>query len=272
MTWTHFTSYLTGTRFITKDERDELYDNLAALLAGDCSYGGYSLNSTELTAVKGSGLLTDRARLDGPSSSVTRDRIEALISTASGVFANYSAARTAALSGESISSSDLTAILGSGLDSYHLWNYYKRLIDGLQCCPVTVKDMAGIGGGVCNRTGGTVLSSYQNCCPWEISDSGGGSGGTYTARDRYYDFPAIPTGGKSLHLVYDFLSPIPNQLALSAWNGSGCTSLYLTDCITGSGSATLTVPAGTTRIVVTIIGSCDGNPGDDLWSLVLTCP
>jgi hypothetical protein len=138
-TWTQFTSYLDGSRSILKAERDEIYDNLATLLtASGCTDAGYSLDATELTAVKSSGQMTDRARLNGPAASVTRDRLQTLFATASAAFSNYSAAVTTALAGEGISSGQRDDYINGNVESWKLWNYYKRLIDALTCmetCP-----------------------------------------------------------------------------------------------------------------------------------------
>jgi hypothetical protein len=134
-TWVYFTSYLDGSRFITKNERDELYDNFNSLLTGDCSSAGYSLNSTHQTSIKDSLLLTDRASLDGPGGSNTRDRFHAVITAASSAFSNYSSAVTTALSGEGITSTQRDSIINSDFDDHRLWNYYKRLIDALTCPP-----------------------------------------------------------------------------------------------------------------------------------------
>jgi hypothetical protein len=135
MTWTQFTAYLDGTRPIRKEERDELYDQLAALFTGGCSASGYTLNAADLVTVKASNVLTDRARMDGPSSALYRDRLSVLISTASAAFSNYSSAVTTALTGEGITSTERDALLNANVDSWKLWNYYKRLIDALACLP-----------------------------------------------------------------------------------------------------------------------------------------
>lgn len=133
MTWTHFTSYLDGSRPITKAERDELLDNFADLLSGDCAAAGYSLNATDLAAVKASGFLTDRACLDGPGALHLCDRLHELLEAASGAFSNYDDAVADALSDEGITEAERDTLLAAAVDAAHLWNYFKRLLDLLAC-------------------------------------------------------------------------------------------------------------------------------------------
>ena len=142
MTWSHFTAYLDGSRPITKAERDELFDNLATALAtAGCSSAGYSLNSTDQSAIKASLLLSDRASLDGPGATNTKGHLHTILETASSAFSNYSSAVTAALSGEGISSGDRDSILTARTDDFRLWNYYRRVIDALTCCLLPVVSM-----------------------------------------------------------------------------------------------------------------------------------
>lgn len=133
MTWTHFTSYLDGTRPITTAERDEVFDNAAALLAGDCAAGGYTLNATDLAAVKASQLSTDRTCLDGPAALHLCDRLHALFEAAASAFANYDDAVATALADEGLTEAERDAILAAEVDDHRLWNYYRRLLDELTC-------------------------------------------------------------------------------------------------------------------------------------------
>jgi hypothetical protein len=129
MAWTYFTSYLDGTRPIRKAERDELFDQLALNLP--CP-PRYSVNATALTAVKTSLLTTDRLQLDDTLGSPITGRLESVLAAISSTaFVNYAAARAAALASESLTETDLTAILGDSVDAYRLWNFYKRWIDNL---------------------------------------------------------------------------------------------------------------------------------------------
>lgn len=132
MAWTYFTTALDGTRPITQAERDELYDQLATKL-GDCSEN-FSLNATDQTAIKDSRFITDRASLDdsdGPTNLV--DRLEAVIAATEAAFSNYDDAVMAALTAAGISDTERDDILDAGMDDHRLWNYYKELIDALEC-------------------------------------------------------------------------------------------------------------------------------------------
>jgi hypothetical protein len=146
MAWTYFTSYLTGSRPITKNERDELYDQLATKLA--CP-GQFSLNATPQTAIKNSLLITDLASLhDSSGGADTVDRLGAIIDAAAASISNLAAAKTAALAAEGISSGNLTTILASRMDDYHLWNYYKRLIENIDCIHASITSSLSASGGV----------------------------------------------------------------------------------------------------------------------------
>lgn len=215
MTWSHFTSYLDGSRPITKAERDELYDNFAALLVSSgCVSSGYSLNSTDQTAIKGSFLLTDLASLDGPGATNTRDRLQAVIAAASSVFTNYSSAVSAALSGEGITSGQRDAILSAAIEEYRLWNYYKRLIDGLTCCTVP-----------------TVTSDSASGCVGEAFSFTISATGTILS----YGSASLPSG-LSLNTSTGEISGTPSAAY------SGTFAITATDsCGTGSGSLTLTI-------------------------------
>lgn len=142
MTWSYFTAYLDGSRPITKAERDELYDNLATVLTtSGCSGAGYSLNATDQAAIKASNLLTDRASLDGPGATNTQGHLHTILETASSAFTNYASAVSAALSAEGLTSTTRGEILTARVESYKLWNYYRRVIDALACCALPVVSM-----------------------------------------------------------------------------------------------------------------------------------
>lgn len=126
-TWSHFTSYLDGTRSIAKAERDELYDNLVTLLV-DCE-SSESLDSAAMTAIKDSGLLTDIAKRTGAAV----ERFEAVLQAVAADFSNFSTVESAALSAEGLSSTQRDAIVAAEIEDYRLWNYYRRIIDGLEC-------------------------------------------------------------------------------------------------------------------------------------------
>jgi hypothetical protein len=139
VTWTYFTAYLDGSRFITKAERDELFDNFNTLITGVSCSGGWSLDATEQAAVKSSLLITDRVALKQGATINFENLENALNDTNSptDIYNNYSAVRNAALAAEGLTAITLNTLLTLRLDDYRLWNYYRRMIDGLVClsCP-----------------------------------------------------------------------------------------------------------------------------------------
>jgi hypothetical protein len=237
MTWTYFTSYLTGGRAITKEERNELLDNLQTLLAmSGCSSAGYSLNAGELTTAKANHLKHDRARLDGPSSSVTRARLQTLFATASAAFTNYSAAVTTALSGEGITSTERDTIISSALDHHKLWNYYKRLLDAL-ACPCTV-DEADEG----------LFADLPYGQDFDVT-------GQFTAAQDVDLTFVVDSNGTGMRLV------------LKA-NG---VSIHDTGCVLlATVTPTVTVPAGTTTLRVEVTACSGTTAGEFLFELA--CP
>lgn len=219
MTWSYFTAYLDASRPIAKVERDELYTNLAALLGtAGCSAAGYSLNSTDQTAIKGSSLITDLASLDGPGATNTKARLHTVLETAASAFSNYSAAVSAALTAEGLTSTTRGEIISSRIDDYRLWNYYRRVINGLTCCTVTSASAAGCVG---------VAFSYSivaSCTPTS------------------YDATGLPAG-LSVNTSTGVISGTPTTstpataVTISAITPSGTVSGTLTLTITGCGSS-----------------------------------
>ena len=144
MTWSHFTAYLDGSRPITKAERDELYDNFAALLVSTgvngCSDSGYALRTSDQTAIKATNLLTDLASLDGPGLGTnTKGRLQTIIAATLSVFESYPSPVSTALTAAGITSGERDTIIASYLDDHRLWNYYRALINALHChCQVPV--------------------------------------------------------------------------------------------------------------------------------------
>lgn len=132
MTWTHFTSYLDGSRFITQAERDELYTQLAVQLAA-CS-ATLTLNATDQAALTGSKLITGLASLDNSATATnTRGELHAILEAASGAWSNYASVVAAALTAEGLTTTTRGDILARLPDHHKLWNYYRRVIDGVTC-------------------------------------------------------------------------------------------------------------------------------------------
>jgi hypothetical protein len=129
MAWTYFTALLDGTRPITKNERDELYSQLATKLL--CP-PRFSLPSSYMTPLKASGLLTDRAALlDSLLSSTILGRLDVIIDGATAAFSNCATAKTAALATAGLTAGNLTTLLAGAVDHYKLWNFYRSWIEGL---------------------------------------------------------------------------------------------------------------------------------------------
>lgn len=150
MAWSHFTTYLDGTRPITKAERDELWDELALKFSAICILR-WRLQATHTSTIKASRLLTDRTALEDTAlSSTSFGRLEALLGSAASGFSNMSSARASALADESLSEANMTAIIASRLDHFRLWNFYRRWIDAL--LPITIVQVSLDPGAVTSRT------------------------------------------------------------------------------------------------------------------------
>lgn len=224
-TWVHFSSYLGGTRPITKDERDELFDQLENLLI-TCS-SRWSVNYSGQVAIKTSGLLTDRASVtDATLATTTAERFASVLSTVSGEFSNYSTVVTAALSAEGITSAERDAIVASGLDDHRLWNYYQRVIDGLACTPASC------------------LGSFSNSGYISV---------THTARclqnTAYPSItPCVPIGaGETLYIYLNvFGGSITLKISIDG------VLLYDSGARTTEVCATIALPTGSEEIVIEI--------------------
>lgn len=132
MSWAYFTAYLDGTRPITKAERDELADQLAAKLTFPC--GRFGLDATRQTAIRASLLATDLIGVRDGVSTFAQGLYTAITSTYAVAFGGSSAvlaAQTTALAAEGITDTQLAAIRTSAADHFRLWNFYKRFIDAL---------------------------------------------------------------------------------------------------------------------------------------------
>lgn len=132
MSWAYFTAYLDGTRPITKAERDELADQLAAKLTFPC--GRFGLDATRQTAIRASLLATDLIGVRDGVSTFAQGLYTAITSTYAVAFGGSSAvlaAQATALAAEGITDTQLAAIRTSAADHFRLWNFYKRFIDAL---------------------------------------------------------------------------------------------------------------------------------------------
>jgi hypothetical protein len=104
-------------------------------------------------------------------------------------------------------------------------------------------------------------------CPLLLSDSG-----TKTALGEYKAFEKIISNlcnnaSYNIHLTRDSIGGIGNRFIVTA-NISNV--LYDTGCVLGSATDTITIPAGTSILTVTVFGACN-TPGADEWALTITC-
>lgn len=132
MSWVYFTTYLDGTRPITKAERDELADQLALKLTFPC--GRFGLDATRQTAIRASLLATDLIGVRDGGSTFAQGIYTAITSTYAVAFGGSSAvlaAQATALAAEGITDTALAAIRSANVDSYRYWNFLKRFIDAL---------------------------------------------------------------------------------------------------------------------------------------------
>jgi len=143
------------------------------------------------------------------------------------------------------------------------------------CCAVTKQGFSNTSytGSACARTGGTPLSTSNTCaCPFQMSESGTGPDAPYLALWWYFDFPAL-SSAKAITIVWDSFAVVANAFSILAWDGTTCSIVHIVNCATGSGTATVNVPAGTTRVSVRIDGGCNSPTGTtDQWTYSISCP
>lgn len=118
-----------------------------------------------------------------------------------------------------------------------------------------------------DRPSTSVGSSDNICCPIAWAATGSGPDSPYQAVWRKTQNVCIQNT-ITLHVVWDFYAVNANSLDIC----TGSTFAFSTFCVTGSGSANVTIPAGTTNITYYLVGSCNGPiGGGDLWSVTTTC-
>lgn len=113
----------------------------------------------------------------------------------------------------------------------------------------------------------TTCVSCQQACPFAAADSG-----TKTTGGSYLAYHMITKGmcvsATDYQLAWDSFTNISNRFYVYA-DG---VSLYDTGCVTGNGSATITIPAGTKQIDLIVDGNCTGLPDViDQWSFNFVC-
>lgn len=237
-TWTYFTSYLDGSRPVTKAERDELYTQLSAKLTS-CP-GGYSLYSAFQTALINSNLSADRAYLVWSGGSLN-GRIHDVLEAASSAWSNYSSIVTSALSAEGISASERSNILSSNVEDHRLWNYYRRVIDGIYCACQWFGDV------VTNADDGPGTDVFT----WDVSAY---FGLLHTLSVSFVvSWPPIDPQGARAELFAD---------GVRIWDSG---------CVTTSASTSVGVPAGTAEIRLVVTRGCFDDFYEATWQCTLTC-
>lgn len=135
-TWSHFTSYLDGTRPITKAERDELLDNFTEAVRLFVR-----VDATKLAALKSSLLVSDRVASTAPSA--VTDHLSGVIGALSSTFCPSGLdVLAAAATAEGLTSTEYNALFDASanrtrktaLDHHRVWNVLKRTVDGLAEC------------------------------------------------------------------------------------------------------------------------------------------
>lgn len=121
-----------------------------------------------------------------------------------------------------------------------------------------------------NTAGVTTFQTCGGCatgCPWNFNETGGNTtySTEYLAFQRTVD-KACQSAAVTYFVVYDAFAIAANRFQVLA-DG---VSLFNSGCITGSGSATFTIPANTVKLDVLVYGACNSLAGD-LWSMSGTC-
>ena len=134
-TWTHFTSYLDGTRSPRRLEIDEVVANFSAALASTPGgTGALRANATVNAEISASNLISYVMALDeiggSPSPFYVQD-IGILLDTSGGFFVDFDALQTASAAAEGLTVAEYLAISAGTVDDYRVWNIYRRIIDGL---------------------------------------------------------------------------------------------------------------------------------------------
>lgn len=143
--WEEFIDYLDGTRGIRIEERDELWDALAFLLA-ECG-GRWQLKAADMDAIRPRQLITDLTSIEDTEEiedPILADLAKVLIEiedtfTGTTGYDAFKAVRAAEGLDSDEKLAELITETGrlSGADDYHLWNLYKRVLTALTCCPTT---------------------------------------------------------------------------------------------------------------------------------------
>jgi hypothetical protein len=179
--WTEFTDYLDGERVIRKEERDELWDALAWLL--DNCGGRYQLNGVDMAAIKASLFITDLTSVDDTEAGgdPVRGDLAAILIAIEDIFTGETGldAFKAVAGDEGLSEAQLAEFVtedgrATEVETYHLWNLYKRVLESLTCCPTSVPTFEWE-----SRSASKTKNGYQG-----YNEAGGSNGVFYLNRSR----------------------------------------------------------------------------------------
>ena len=74
---------------------------------------------------------------------------------------------------------------------------------------------------------------------------------------------------QNVYIAWDAFGIIGNTFSVVAYNAAGSpTTLLSTGCVTGTGSTTQTIPAGTVTLVIQINSACNTTGGDQFTFLM----
>lgn len=104
------------------------------------------------------------------------------------------------------------------------------------------------------------------CCPWYQGRYGTGPSSPYTALDLNLTNICVTTN-VTLNITRNFYTACANRLRLSTQYGT----FYDSGCITGTGTATATLPAGAIYLRYLVDGACSGSCGTDEWDILISC-
>jgi hypothetical protein len=119
--------------------------------------------------------------------------------------------------------------------------------------------------GVTTRTCAACDANYT-CENSEVVAAGGPYfGDNYLAYTKLIEGTCTPSNF-NLSVNYDSFVTYGNKFSIYANDNLQWTS----GCVTGSGSATVLIPAGTHKVFIEVYGACN-TPGNDEWSLSVAC-
>lgn len=104
-------------------------------------------------------------------------------------------------------------------------------------------------------------------CPYELANSGGEAAPLNYVADHQIRENLCSSVDVDMVFTWNSFGVLPNDFTVATES----TTIYNTGCVLGSGSANITIPAGSSLIQVLVVGNCAGVSGDDLYSYSLLC-